>query len=259
MGDSFSPSSITDGLGTRFIGQRVIYFRRLTSTNEVAKREAQRGAAEGTVIITEEQTAGRGRMRRSWFSPMGSVALSIILYPDAAYLPSLVMLASLAVVHCIKVVAGLESGIKWPNDVVINGRKVCGILIESSVRGDTVDHAVIGIGINVNLKLSDLPEITQAATSLSDELGRNVSRLDVARCLLTEAERLYLALRAGGSIYEQWRDNLVTLGKQVRVTWGETVYEGTAESAASDGSLLLRQPDGSLIKVIAGDVVTLRH
>ena len=258
-GDSLSPSSITDNLGTRFIGQRVIYFRRTTSTNDKAKREAQRGAAEGTVFITEEQTRGKGRIKRLWLSPRGSIALSIILYPPVAHLPSLVMLASLAVVHCIKMLTGLESGVKWPNDVLINGKKVSGILIESDVRGDRVDHAVIGIGINVNLKLANFPEISPAATSLSDELGRDVSRLGMVRCLLTKVESLYLTLQAGDSIYQEWRDRLVTLGKPVRVTWGETVYEGIAESAASDGSLLLRQPDGNLIKIVAGDVVTLRH
>ena len=240
MGNSLSPASITGNLATRFIGQRVICFRRLTSTMEVARREARGGTVEGTVVITEEQTAGRGRIRRTWLSPRGNIALSMILYPDAVYLPSLIMLASLAVVHGIEAVTGLRSGIKWPNDVVINGRKVCGILIESDVRGNAVDYAIIGIGINVNLKLSDFPEISLTATSLSDELGRDVSCLDIIRHLLVEV------------------DNLVTLGRQVQVTWGETVYEGVAESVARDGSLLLRQLDGSLTRIVAGDV-TLRH
>ena len=258
MGNGLSPASITEGLATRFIGQRVIYFRRLASTMEVARWEAQQGAVEGTVIIAEEQTAGRGRIRRAWLSPKGSIALSIILYPDVAYLPSLIMLASLAVVHSIRAVTGLKSEIKWPNDVLINGRKVCGILIESDARGDMVDYAIIGIGINVNLKLFDFPQISQTATSLSDELGRDVSRLDMIRYLLVEVESSYLSLQAGGSVYEEWRDNLVTLGKRVHVTWGETVYEGIAESVARDGILLLRQSNGSLTRIVAGDI-TLHH
>ncbi len=256
--DSLSPASITDGLGTRFVGQRVRYFSRLASTMEVAKREAQQGAVEGTVIIAEEQTAGRGRIKRAWLSPRGSVALSIILYPDAACLSSLVMLASLAVVHSVETVTGLKPGIKWPNDVVINDRKVCGILIESDLRGHRVDYAIIGIGININLRISDFPEISQTATSLSSELGRDVSRLDIVRCLLIELERLYLDLQAGGSVYEEWRDNLVTLGRQVLAISGETVYEGIAESVAGDGSLMLRQTDGKLNRIVAGDV-SLRH
>ncbi len=257
VGDSLSAASITSELGTRFVGQRVIYYPSLTSTMEVARREAQQGAAEGTVIIADEQTAGRGRRGRVWLSPRGSIALSIILYPSLSHLPSLIMLASLAVVHSIEAVTGLKSQIKWPNDVLVNGRKVCGILIESDVQGNAVNYAIIGIGINANLRLADFPEILPIATSLSDELGRDVSRLSIIRCLLVETERVYLALSAGGSIYEEWRDSLVTLGRRVCVKTGEAIYEGVAESVARDGSLLLRGPDGSLTRIVAGDV-TLR-
>ena len=157
--NDLSPASITGNLETHFIGQRVIYYPSLTSTMEVAKQEAQLAAVEGTVIIADEQTAGRGRIKRAWLSPKGSIALSIILYPSVVNLPSLIMLASLAVVHSIEAVTGLKSQIKWPNDVLVNDRKVCGILIESSVRGNIVDYAIIGIGVNVNLRISDFPEI----------------------------------------------------------------------------------------------------
>jgi len=225
---------------------------------EVAKREAQQGAAEGTVVIAGEQTAGRGRKNRAWLSPRGSIALSIILYPSVVYLPYLIMLASLAVVHSIEAVTGLQPQVKWPNDVLVNGKKVCGILIESSLRRNIVDYAIIGIGVNVNLRLSGFPEILPTATSLSDELGRDISQLDLIRRLLVEIERLYLALPAGESIYEEWRHSLVTLGKKVQVRSGKTIYEGIAESVDRDGSLLLRHLDGSLTKIVAGDV-TLRH
>jgi len=255
--NNLSPASITSNLGTHFIGQKVICYPSLTSTMAAAKREIQRGAVEGTVVIADEQTAGRGRIKRVWLSPKGSIALSIILYPSVVNLPSLIMLASLAVVHSIEAVTGLRSRIKWPNDVLANDRKVCGILIESSVRGNIVDYAIIGIGVNVNLRLSDFPEIPATATSLSDELGRDVPRLRIIRRLLVEMERLYLALQAGGSIYEEWRDSLVTLGRKVKVKSGKTVYEGVAESVARDGSLLLRHSDGNLSKIVAGDA-TLR-
>jgi BirA family biotin operon repressor/biotin-[acetyl-CoA-carboxylase] ligase len=252
--NSLSPAAITNNLETRFIGQRVIYYPSLASTMEVAKREAQQGAAEGTIIIADEQTAGKGRMKRLWLSPRGSIALSIILYPDVAYLPSLVMLASLAVVHSIEAVTGLKAQVKWPNDVLINSKKVCGILIESELRRNTVGYAIVGIGVNVNLRLADFPEILPIATSLSDELEREVSPLELVRRLLVEIERLYLALPVSESIYEEWRDRLVTLGRRVSVKWGTTSYEGIAESVARDGSLLLRQSDGSLTKIMAGDV-----
>ncbi|NQT31789.1 MAG: biotin--[acetyl-CoA-carboxylase] ligase [Deltaproteobacteria bacterium] len=255
---SLSPAAITDGLATRFIGQEVSCYPSLPSTNDVAKRRAQEGAKEGTVIVAEEQTAGRGRIKRRWLSPRGSIALSIILYPPLAYLPSLIMVASLAVARSIEQVTGLKAKIKWPNDVLVNYKKICGILVESNVRGDKVDYAVIGIGINVNIKLSEFPQIAPMATSLSRELGRDVPRREVIRSLLAEAEKLYLALAAGDSVFRQWRDNLVTLGKKVQVSSGEATYSGIAESVASDGSLLLRQPDGSLLKIVAGDV-TLRR
>jgi len=252
--DSLSLESITGNLETRFIGRRVIYYPRVTSTNEIAKQEAQQGAAEGTVVIADEQVAGKGRLNRVWLSPKGSVALSIILRPSVVYLPSLIMLASLAVAHSIEAVTGLKPQLKWPNDVLVNGKKVAGILIENSVQGDIVNYAVIGIGVNVNLRLSDFPEILPTATSLSDELRRDVSRLDLTRRLLVDIEKLYLALSTGGSIYQEWRDNLVTLGRKVHIKSGENDYEGIAESAASDGSLRLRHPDGSLTKIVAGDV-----
>ncbi len=252
--DNLSPDSISRDLETRFVGQRVLYYPSLPSTMEVARREAQQEAAEGTVIIAGEQTLGRGRLKRVWLSPKGNISLSIILHPSLSYLPSLIMLASLAVAHSIEAVTGLKSQVKWPNDILINGRKVCGILIENDVQGNTVNCSIIGIGVNVNLRLADFPEIQPIATSLSDELGREVSRLSVIRCLLVEVERLYLTLSAGGSIYQEWRDNLVTLGKRVRVKTGETIYEGVAESVARDGSLLLRGLDGSLTKIVVGDV-----
>ncbi|MFQ6122328.1 MAG: biotin--[acetyl-CoA-carboxylase] ligase [Dehalococcoidales bacterium] len=252
--DSLSLASITDDLETHFIGQRVIYYPRLTSTMDIAKQEAQQGAAEGTTVIADEQTGGKGRARRVWLSPKGSIALSIILYPSGLHLPSLFMLGSLAVVHSIKTVTGLPSQIKWPNDVLINGKKVCGILVESDVRGDKVVCAIMGIGINANFRVSDFPEIPSTATSLADELGRQVSRLDMIRCLLVETERLYLALPDREPIYQEWRDRLVTLGRKVQVKSGETVLKGVAESVARDGSLLLRHSNGSSTKVVAGDV-----
>ena len=257
VGDILSPASITHNLETHFVGKRVIYYPSLASTMEVAKQEAQQGVTEGTVIIADEQTAGKGRIKRAWLTPKGNIALSIILYPSIASLPYLIMLASLAVVHSIEAVTGLKSQLKWPNDVLIKGKKVCGILIESKVRGDIVDYAIIGIGVNVNLRLHDFPEILPTATSLSDELGRDVSCLSLIRSLLVEIESLYSTLSTGGSVYEEWRDSLVTLGRRVRVKSGENACEGIAESVAEDGSLLLRGSDGTLIKIVAGDV-TLR-
>jgi BirA family biotin operon repressor/biotin-[acetyl-CoA-carboxylase] ligase len=255
--DSLSAADITRGLNTSFIGQEVSCYPSLPSTNDMAKGQARQGAKEGTVIIAEEQTAGRGRLGRGWLSPRGSIALSIVLYPPLTYLPSLIMVASLAVASAIEQVTGLKAQLKWPNDVLINDKKVCGILVESDVKGNKVDYAVIGIGLNVNINPPQFPQIAPLATSLSQELGRDIPRRELIRSLLMEAERLYLAL-PGDWVFRQWRDRLSTLGKRVRVGSGEATYTGIAESVANDGSLLLRQPDGNLVKIVAGDVTLSR-
>ncbi len=253
-----SLSSITAGLKTAFIGQRVIYYPRLPSTMDTARLEARRGIVEGTVIIAGEQTEGRGRMRRTWLSPSGNIAMSIVLYPDIKSLPYLVMIASLAVAHSIETVTELKTQIKWPNDVLIRGKKVCGILIENEVKRGRVAYALVGIGININLKAADITGISGTATSLKDELERTVLRAIIIRYLLTEFERLYLQLPAGESIYKAWRVRLETLGKSVEVKTGSEILEGIAESVDESGALMLRRTDGTLIKCVAGDV-TLRH
>jgi len=252
--DSLSSALITDNLKTRFIGQRVLYYPQLASTMDIARQEALQGAAEGTAVVADEQTGGRGRVKRLWLSPEGSVAISIILYPGVINLPYLIMLASLAVAGSIEAVTGLKPSIKWPNDVLVNGKKVCGILIENELRGREVSYAIIGIGINVNFRLADFAGIPPTATSLADELGENVSRLDLIRRLLVEAEGLYLSLPDAEPIYQAWRDRLETLGRKVQVKSGTTILEGVAESVARDGSLLLRHSNGSSTRIVAGDV-----
>jgi BirA family biotin operon repressor/biotin-[acetyl-CoA-carboxylase] ligase len=249
--------SITDSLNTRFIGQKTLYYPSLTSTMDIARQQVARKAPEGTAVIADRQTTGRGRLKRNWVSPKGNIAVSIILYPARAYLHSLTILASLAVFHSIETTTGLKCQLKWPNDVLIKGKKVCGILLESQSKTDNVDYATIGIGINVNMRLGDYPEIASIATSLAAELGKEVSRLTLIRNLFVETERLYLKLQSGESLLPEWQEHLITLGKNVRVRSGEDVFEGIAESVAEDGSLLLRCPDGCLMKFMAGDV-TLR-
>jgi BirA family biotin operon repressor/biotin-[acetyl-CoA-carboxylase] ligase len=223
----------------------------------VARQEARRGGAEGTVIIAGEQTGGRGRRQRQWLSPGGNIALTVVLYPDISSLPYLIMLASLAVVRGIEAVTGLKGQIKWPNDVLINGKKVSGILTESLISGDRVAYAIIGIGINVGLRVADFPEISATATSLNDESGSSVSREEVVRRLLVELERLYFTLPDGEAVYRWWRDSLVTLGKRVRVEADGGILEGIAASVDSSGALWLRRDDGSSTRIVAGDV-TLR-
>ena len=252
--EKLSQTIITKGLTTRFIGQNVLYYPSVTSTNDIARQQALQKAVEGTAVIADRQTSGRGRLKRAWVSPQGNIAVTIILYPARENLRYLTILAALAVLRSVEKTTRLKCQLKWPNDVLINNKKVCGILLESQAASDSVDYAIIGIGINVNMKLSDYPEIASIATSLADETGEEVSRPALLRNLFTEMEELYLCLQAGQSPLAEWRDNLVTLGKNIHVRSGDDVFEGIAESVAEDGSLMLRGADGRLLKFMAGDV-----
>ena len=250
-----SPTSLRRRLKTKFVGHHILYYPVTSSTMDVAKQAIRDGAAEGTIVIADHQTAGRGRLGRTWLSPPeSSILLSIILYPTLRELPRLTMAACLAVARSIEKLTGLELAIKWPNDVLIDGKKVSGVLIESDVQGDTVYYAIVGIALNVNLDPSSIPEISETATSLKEVLGREVSRLEVLESLLGEFEELYQALRRGEPIDGEWRRRLETLGKEVAVRCGDEVKEGYAESVDDEGNLLLRRPDGSLMTIAAGDV-----
>ncbi len=257
--DILSAENITGKLGTRFIGKRVIVYPKLTSTMEIARIAASNGVPEGTVIIAEEQTAGKGRLDRSWVSPKGCAILSIILYPDIMRLPSLIMVASVALINTIKKITGLKASIKWPNDILINGKKVSGILIESTINDKNVGYAVIGMGINVSFNINDYPEIASIATTLSDEKGKYISRVDIIRTLLVEIEKLYLLLSTDkDAIYREWRDNMDTIGKRVSAKAGDIVYEGVADSVSEDGSLVLTLSNGKQVNFTAGDVTLLK-
>jgi BirA family biotin operon repressor/biotin-[acetyl-CoA-carboxylase] ligase len=245
---------LSDDLGTRFIGKNIVYFPQLASTMDAARAAARRGAAEGTVVVAGEQTGGRGRLRRDWFTPPGNLALSMILYPSLAALPYLVMAASLAVADAIEKYAGPAANIKWPNDILIGGKKVGGILIENEFKAPGVACAIVGIGINVGLRPGDIEEIAATAAGLEAVSGRKVSPRLVLKYLLEEFERLYRRLPDGRPIFEAWRGRLVTLGSRVIARWGDDVIEGIAESVDESGALYIRRADGVLSRVVAGDV-----
>ncbi len=252
-----SPLSIKQGLDTNIIGRKVLGYSTLTSTMDTARAEAKKGTPEGTVIIAAEQTGGRGRLRRAWVSPSGNIALSIILYPDLAGLPYLVMIASLAVAYSIKYVTGMKTQIKWPNDILIDGKKVCGILIENEVKEPRVAFSIVGIGINVDFNVSSYPEIAHIAASLKTGQDKDDLRTRIIRALLIEFDKLYLKLPDGRSIYETWRDRLVTLGKKVRAVSTTQKTEGIAESVEASGALMIRRSDGTLTRIVAGDVTLI--
>jgi BirA family biotin operon repressor/biotin-[acetyl-CoA-carboxylase] ligase len=248
-------SAIDKCLKTNIIGKNIIYFRSLGSTMAEARREAERAAKEGTVIIAGEQTEGRGRLRRKWISPEGNIALSILLSPDISSLPYLIMIASLAAVHAIREITGIKTDIKWPNDILTGGKKAGGILIENKVSGNRVHYSIIGIGINTGLSVAEHDEIAETAASIKSKTGKDL-RAEIIASLLNEFERLYL-LPDKQPVFEAWRDKLVTLGKKVKAVSGSQIVEGTAEAVDEDGALSIREADGKLTKVVAGDV-TLR-
>ena len=246
-------------LRTEFIGRDVCYRQSTGSTMELAAEEAKRTAGEGLVAIAEEQSAGRGRLGRSWVSPPGqNLYLTVLVRPTLSQLRYLAIVAPLAVCHAIEETTGLPPRIKWPNDVLLEGKKVCGVLLESELTGDAVQHALIGIGINVNLDVAAHEEIRDVATSLRAELGREVEREVVLAATLNHLETLYVALGRGDVVSVAWKQRLDTLGQPVRVQdAGGLIAEGVAVDADSDGALIIRRDDGSHVRIEAGDV-TLR-
>lgn len=252
-----TPERIRKGLATKFSGQEIVYFESVGSTNQVAKGLADKGAPEGTLVIAEEQTAGKGRLGRRWVAPAGtSLLFSLLFYPNLALeeVPRLTMVASLATSEAIESVTGLLVKFKWPNDILIQGKKAGGILTEVGVTGERLDYVVVGIGLNVNWNPSETPELAGKATSLSEEWGREVSRLDLLQRLLLHMEKGYLRLQEGYLPHQIFTSRLANLGKKVEVALPGGKEEGFVEGVDVQGALLLRKGDGTRVRVTMGEV-----
>lgn len=246
-------AAVESALTTRFFGRRIIYETSCDSTMNVARREADAGADEGAVVIAEEQTAGRGRFGRSWVSPAGkNLYLTLIARPAVERLRALSMAAPLAIADAVQDVAEVSAAIKWPNDVLVAGRKLAGVLIESELAGGEVHFALVGAGINVNLDVEAPPEIAGIATSLLRETGGEVSRERVLVSFLTRFEALYDSPMP--DLVARWRDRLETLGREITVTFGDEKHEGLAEDVDASGNLVVRRSDGSTLTLEAGEV-----
>jgi BirA family transcriptional regulator, biotin operon repressor / biotin---[acetyl-CoA-carboxylase] ligase len=257
--DLLVPPLIRQGLRTVRAGQNIHYVMQTDSTNRVAGELAARGASEGTLVIAEEQTAGRGRMDRTWVSARGSSILcSIIFYPDLtpAALFRLTMLASVAVVRALDAVCSFQTQIKWPNDIYGGNKKLCGILTEFAADGNRVRYAVVGLGINVNDDFSAAPELADIATSLKHECGRTISRCAVLQRLLEELDRGYEALLQGGAdeLKAAWEHYSMILNRQVAIVSEDARVEGTARGITADGHLLLEDESGAIQEIVCGDV-----
>jgi BirA family biotin operon repressor/biotin-[acetyl-CoA-carboxylase] ligase len=237
--------------GTKYIGNEIEYHDFVESTNDIAVERAREGVEEGYVVLADEQTGGRGRRERVWESPSGGIWTSIVLRPDFAPRDaSLVTLAaSVAVARGVEE-TGVEPTIKWPNDVLIDGKKLCGILVEMEADAERISHAVVGIGLNANAK----PRVPDASpTSLSEHVGK-VDRAVLTANLLAELEEAY---ESGDGILDEWRERSSTLGREVRVETPNETVEGVAERIDDTGALVVSTGEGERV-VTAGDCVHLR-
>jgi BirA family biotin operon repressor/biotin-[acetyl-CoA-carboxylase] ligase len=260
--DLLSEIEIQSGLQTKIIGKEIIHFDSITSTNDTAKEFALKRAKEGLVITAEEQLKGRGRRGRTWESPKGTgIWMTILLRPDISPSqgPKFTLLSAVAVAKSIKEVTGLNAKIKWPNDIIINNKKVCGILTEMNAEIDFVNHIIIGIGVNVNAMQDDFPiEVQQRAISLAQETGKKVSRQELARKILENIEKRYLAFIQGmdfENILEEWKGLSCNLGKQVKATVNGKELIGTAVDINKDGALILKTDEEKFIEINYGDVM----
>ncbi|MCI5954738.1 MAG: biotin--[acetyl-CoA-carboxylase] ligase [Lachnospiraceae bacterium] len=255
----FGQNELESRMDTEWAGHPVSFYETINSTNLRAKLDADNGAPEGALVVADMQTAGRGRRGRTWSSPAGlNVYFTLILkpryVPDKASMVTLVM--ALAVAEGIRETCGVEAGIKWPNDIVVNGKKVCGILTEMSVEKDFIHHVVIGVGINVGLQ-EFAPELADTATSLQAECGRKVPKAALVANIMKAFEKYYESFREKtdlSDLVDSYNKMLVNRGKTVRVLDPKGEYSGVAEGINELGELLVELPDGHVENVYAGEV-----
>ncbi len=261
--DLLLPQEIQRGLSTNYIGKEIFYFPELKSTNIIAKEKAlhrAEGIDEGTLIIAERQSAGKGRLGREWFSPVGGIWLSIILYPQLSpsYISRITLMTAVAAVKAIKICTQIKPQIKWPNDILINEKKVCGILTEMSAELDIINWVVVGIGINANIDLRDFPkDIREKTISLKEISGKEISRVKLAQAFLQEFEKYYKILkrREFSSILKEWKLYSHTLGRKIRVDMGEKIITGEAVDINEEGALILKKEDDELVEIISGTII----
>jgi BirA family transcriptional regulator, biotin operon repressor / biotin---[acetyl-CoA-carboxylase] ligase len=257
--DLLTPLDLS-GLDTRRVGSRLVCLKETESTNAVAFRMAEEGAPEGTVVIADTQSAGKGRLGRVWLSPPGvNLYCSVVLRPPISPVAAC-QLTFLSVVAVARAIAGcttLSPQIKWPNDILVSGKKVAGLLNEMNAETEKVNFVVLGIGVNLNMRLSQLGEgVRHPATSLLEEGGVEVDRAAFARTLLQELDRLYdrFLVEGEGPVRAEWLERSAIRGRSVRVSCGSREFGGVVQGVDAFGALLVETPDGVLETVLSGDV-----
>lgn len=258
--DLLLPGEVQAGLQTHVFGRQFHHYAEVGSTNDVARELANEGAPEGTVVVAEKQTRGRGRLGRNWFSPSGQgIWFSVILRPPLApsEVTKITLVAAVAVARALRGLTGLDVRIKWPNDLLVGGKKLVGILTQLNAEVEKINYVVIGIGVNANVDMTTFPpEVRTIATSIRVELGQPFSRVKILQRILEELETAYQSFIHGGfpSLLQEWKQLSYTLGRWVKVTQPTEEVEGLATDVDEDGCLVLRLADGSCRRVIAGDV-----
>ncbi|NKE69175.1 biotin--[acetyl-CoA-carboxylase] ligase [Candidatus Manganitrophus noduliformans] len=243
--------------------REIMMFDRVDSTNRIALEMASQGLPGGIVILAEAQEKGKGRLGREWFSPEGmNLYFSLLLrpYQPARDFPLYSLATSVALIEAIQRTTGLAVQIKWPNDVVLEDKKLAGILLESEVRGEQSPPLVVGVGVNVNIGLTDFPpELQKSATSLRIALGRPVDRADLLIELFNQLVEQYRLVDDKALLIQAVRQHCQTLGRRVRVQTARQEFEGWAEDLQEDGALLIRMGDGNQRRILVGDVTHLRE
>jgi BirA family transcriptional regulator, biotin operon repressor / biotin---[acetyl-CoA-carboxylase] ligase len=259
--DPVSAEAIRQALTTQLLGHPTLFFASTGSTNDVALQHAAEGAAEGLLVVADEQTAGRGRLGRSWWSPPGSsLLISILLRPPILVhqAAQLTMCLGLGAVEGIEDVTGLRAALKWPNDLLLDGLKLGGMLTELRTDGDRLLFAVLGLGLNANVQFPRTSELAGTATSLLLALDRPISRVTLLAAILAHTEAWYTRLLAGMPPHEAWAARLDTLGRRISVSTSAGVQRGIACGVTREGALLVQDEAGVVHSVWAGDVTTMR-
>lgn len=252
-----SKEKLSKGLKTKVIGKRLFVFDSLDSTNACAKTLAEAGTEEGTVVISEFQTQGRGRHGRQWKAePRANLLFSTLLRPslprDSAGL--LTFFAAVSVAKAVERLTGQSVECKWPNDLMINGRKMCGILLENSIQRDSIAYSIVGVGLNVNQEKFD-PDLTSKATSLANELGKPLDLRKVFQTTISEMDDLYGQIQKGNftDILAHWNERCQMFGHPVSITQGDVTVSGKAVGLSADGGLIVETQEKT-ITLYAGDV-----
>lgn len=262
--DLLVPDEISSGISVERIGGRIISLRETESTNVVAFKLAEEGAEEGTVVVAEAQTHGKGRMGRRWESPAGTnLYCSIILRPPIVPMQAaqLTLCSVVAVARTIEKVTSLLPSIKWPNDVLINGKKVAGLLNEMSAETEKVNFVILGIGININMTADQFPsDLRHPATSLLLESGKRLNRSEIVCNLLESLDEVYSLFLSKGyePIRDEWLSRSNVLNRRVSVSCRDTNVAGLVTGIDEYGALLLQRDDGQVEKIMAGDVTILQ-